>query len=318
MNAEIFYLDDDEALIAGLGEELRRQVYPGLEVQLRRLSSNQREVIDMGRRYVKLLQASIRPEKGFKLDLTALEQYGYRFYIYVYYAFAYAANKKFQESGLHVFFPAVAVRNRMALVPAGLGKELELSWNDQLASPFKPLGVGGAAEVDFHDSAAVQESLAQVAQAARADLLQEIRAYASYRSPGEIELPALARDMDVDVGFLQSLFTTGELERAFYRQLTCELAPTKLAPGRWTRVTLTVRNDSEVSLAGLTVRISGPVEVRPLPLRLDVGAGSVQTAPVSIKPVDRGEFPLEVVLALPDDQAFSAWLPVQHVWLECD
>lgn len=318
MNAEIFYLDDQEGVAAGLGEELRRQVYPGLAIQLQRLSSNQREVIEMGRRYVKLLQASIRPERGFRLDLTALEQYGYRFYIYVYYAFAYAANKKFQEGGLRVFFPAVAVRNRMALVPSGLGRELELTWNDQLTSPFKPLEMGGLSEVDFRNPPAVTEALAQVAQATRSDLLQEIRAYASYRSPGEIELPALARDMDVDIGFLQGLFKTGGIERAFYRQLTCELTPTKLAFGRWTRVTLSVRNDSEVSLSDLVVKISGPVEIRPLPLQLNVAAGSVQTVQVSIKPTDRGEFPLEVVLSLPDEQAFSAWLPVQHLWLECD
>lgn len=318
MNAEIFYLDDQGDFVAGLGEELRRQVYPGLAVHLQRLSSNQREVIEMGRRYVKLLQASVRPEKGVKLDLRALEQYGYRFYIYVYYAFAYAANKRFQESGLHVFFPAVAVRNRMALVPSGLGRELELSWNDQLTSPFKPLEMGGAAEVSFNDGPAVKEALAQVAQATRADLLQEIRAYASYRSPGEIELPTLARDMDVDIGFLQALFKTGGIERAFYRQLTCELTPTKLAFGRWTRVTLSVRNESEVSLSDLVVKISGPVEIRPLLLQLDVAAGSVRAVPVSLKPTDRGEFPLEVVLALADEQTFSAWLPVQHLWLECD
>lgn len=318
MNAEIFYLDDQGDLVAGLGEELRRQVYPGLEVKLQRLSSNQREVIEMGRRYVKLLQASIRPERGFTLDLTALEHSGYRFYIYVYYAFAYAANKKFQEAGLRVFFPAVAVRNRMALVPSGLGKELELSWNDQLTSPFKPLEMGGAAEVDFRNAPVLAEALVQVAQATRADLRQEIRAYASYRDPGAIELATLARDMDVDLGFLRNLFKAGGMERAFYRQLTCELTPTKLAFGRWTRVALSVRNDSDVSLSELVVKISGPVEVRPLPVQLDVAAGSTQTVPVSLKPAERGEFPLEVVLALPEEQVFSPWLPVQHLWLECD
>lgn len=316
MNAEIFYMDNQEGLVAGLGEELRRQLYPGLEVKLQRLSSNQREVIDMGRRYVKLLQASIRPEKGFKLDLSVLEHFGYRFYIHVYYAFTYYAYKRID--GLSGLLPAVAVRNRMALVPAGLGRDLELKSNEQFSSPFKPLEMGGAAEVSFNDSPAVRDALAQVAQATRADLLEEVRAYASYRSPGEIELPTLARDMDVDIGFLQYVFKTGELERAFYRQLTCALTPTKLAFGRWTRVTLSVRNDSEVSISELVVKISGPVEIRPLPIRLDVAAGSVQTVPVSLKPTDRGEFPLEVVLALPDEQAFSAWLPVQHLWLECD
>jgi hypothetical protein len=319
MKAEVFYMENQEGLVSGLAEGLRRQLHPALPVELRKIAwSQQREVIELGQRYVKLLQASIRPEKGFQLDITVLDHYGYRFYIYVYYAFSYYANKKFQESGLRVFFPAVAVRNRMALVPTGLGKELEFSWNEQLSSPFKPLEMGGAAEVDFGDRPALDDALAQVARTARADLLQEVRAYASYQSPGELDLPAVARDLGVDLGFLNVLLKTGGIERPFYRQLTCALDRQKIELGRWTRVNLEIRNDSEVSLTELAVTISGPVEIRPARLETDLPARSSRQLPVALKPTERGEFPLEVVLALPDDRVFSGWLPVQHLWLESE
>jgi len=315
MNVEIFYLDDQEDLVAGLGEELRKQVYPGLAVKLQSLSSTQLAVIDMGQRYVKLLQASIRPEKGFELSLAAFEHFGYRFYIYVYYAFAYYGAKKIERlSGL---LPAVAVRNRMMLVPSGLGRDLEWAWNDQLSSPFIALEMGGAAEVDFRNRAAVDQSLAQIGRRMRADLLQEMRAYTSYRSLAEVDLTTLARDLDVDIGFAQHLLKTGAADWAFYGQLTCELDRQKIPLGRWTRVSLSIRNDSDVSLPGLIIKIAGPVEIRPTRLQADVPPRSTRKVPIALKPNESGEFPLEVVLALPDDRVFTDWLPIQHLWLEC-
>jgi len=270
----------------------------------------------MAQRYVKLLQASIRPEKGFQLNLTVLEHFGYRFYLYIYYAFAYYAAKRIE--GLGDLLPAVAVRNRMALVPTGLGKKLERDWNEQLASPFKPLEMGGAAEVSFRDPASVEQALAQVAETTREDLLQEIRSWASFRTAGNIDLEEVSRELGVDLGYLRHLFESHGVERAFHSQLTCALEPRKITFGRWTKVILSVRNDSDVTLSELVVKISGPVEIRPTRLQLDVPARSTQTAPVALKPSDRGEFPLEVVLALPDEQVFSPWLPVQHLWIECD
>jgi hypothetical protein len=327
MNAEIYYLDERPGYqqgsppygLAELVQELQAQIYPGLNVTLRPITlQGEREAAELGRQYVKLLQASIRPDKGFKLDITVLEHSGYRFYIYIYYAFAYNANKKFQENKLRVFFPAVAMRNQMALVPAGLGKELEQNWNEQLTSPFKPLAMGGAAEVSFDDPSAVREAVAQLARTTRDDLLREIRAYASHHNAADIDPPTLARDLDVDIGYLQHLFAAGGIEHAFHNQLKCEIAPGKIGFDRWTKMTLSVRNDSDLSLSQLEAKISGPVTIRPAHVRLDVPAHSTGSAQFSLKPTDRGDLLLEVVLALPDEQAFSSWLPVQPLWLECD
>jgi len=327
MNAEIYYLDERPGYqqssppygLAELIEELQTQIYPGLNVTLRPITlQGEREAAELGRQYVKLLQASIRPDKGFKLDITVLEHSGYRFYIYVYYAFAYNANKKFQQDKLRVFFPAVAVRDRMALVPAGLGKELEQNWNEQLTSPFKPLAIGGPAEVSFGDPPAVKAAIAQVAQTTRDVLLREIRAYASHHNLADIDLPTMARDMDIDIGYLQHLFAAGGIQHAFHNQLKCEIAPGKIVFDRWTKMTLSVRNDSDLSLSQLEAKVSGQVEIRPARLRLDVPAHSTGSVQFSLKPIDRGDLLLEVVLALPDEQVFSSWLPVQHLWLECD
>ncbi len=317
MNAEIYVTGrSDVTLGATLAEGLRRHLHPGITVKLLELGSGEREVIETARRYVKLLQASIRPDKGFQLNLTVLEHFGYRFYIYVYYAFSYYAAKKIE--GLQDFLPAVAVHNRMALVPAGLGRALERDWSDQLSSPFQPLDMGGVAEVDFRDAAAVEGALAEVGRATRGELLADVRAWASFRVPGEVDLTALAKDLDVDLGFLHHLLKSQAGQQAVNRRLTCLLEPRKIAFGRWTRVELQIRNDSDVSLKDLQVTISGPVEIRPSRLQLDVAAGETAMLPLSLKPTDHGEYPLEVVLALPDEQVFGPWLPVEHLWIESD
>ncbi len=316
MKAEIYYLEEQEGLIAGLAEDLRAKLYPALEVEPHLIAfSDRREIVDLGRRYVKLLQASIRPETGLQLGIKELDHYGYRFYIYVYYAFAYSASGPLQ---LQAFFPAIAVRNRMALVPAGLGKILQWRSSEALGAVLKSFETGGADEVSFADRPAVERALAQVAQTTRADLLREIRAYASHRNLADIDPPTLARDMDVDVGFLRHLFGTGGFEHALYDQLVCEIAPEKIAFDRWTKMTLSVRNGSDVSLSRLEAKISGEVRIRPERLLLDVPAHSTGSVQFSLKPIDRGDLLLDVVLMLPDEEVFSSWLPEKHLWLVCD
>jgi hypothetical protein len=311
MKAEIYYLEEQEGLVAGLAENLRAKLYPGLQVELQKIAfSDRREIVDLGRRYVKLLQASIRPETGLQLGIRELDHYGYRFYIYVYHAFAYSMSGPLQ---LQTFFPAVAVRDRMALVPAGLARRLD--WRTSEALVLKPFEMGGASEVSFDDRPAVEAALALISQATRADLLQEIRAY---RSPADVDQPTLARDMDVDIGFLQHLSAADGFEPAFYDQLTCEIAPSKITFDRWTKVILSVRNDSDVALSNLQAKISGPAEILPTRIRIDVPARSTASVAISLSPTRRGEFPLELVLVRPDEPVFSPRLPEKYLWVEVD
>jgi hypothetical protein len=315
MKAEIYYLEEQEGLIAGVAEDLRAQLYPALAVEPHLIAfSDRREIVDLGRRYVKLLQASIRPETGLQLGIKELDHYGYRFYIYVYHAFAYSASGPIQ---LQAFFPAIAVRNRMALVPAGLGKMLQWGSSETLGAVLKSFEMGGAAEVSFADRPALKEALAQVAQTTRADLRQEIRAYTSHRNPADVDPLTLARDMDVDIDFLRQL-GAGGVEQALYDQLTCEISPEEIAFDRWTKMTLSVRNDSDVSFSQLEAKISGEVRIQPARIRLDVPARSTGSVQFALKPIDRGELLLGVVLLPPDEQVFSSWLPEKPLWLTCN
>jgi hypothetical protein len=35
-------------------------------------------------------------------------------------------------------------------------------------------------------------------------------------------------------------------------------------------------------------------------------------------PEDRGEFPIEVRLSMPEDKVFIPWLPIHYIWLDVE
>ena len=90
-------------------------------------------------------------------------------YIEVYYAFSYYGLKQFRDEQLRDFSPAVAVQDRMIMVPQGVGKLLESDGGVLL--PFKPLEMGGVAEVNFQDEMALSATAVEVAQTLRAAFL---------------------------------------------------------------------------------------------------------------------------------------------------
>ena len=317
MNAEIFYLEHQRGSLPRLKGLLRQHVYPALSIIEHRIEwANERDASRAGWRYVKLLQASIPPEKGIELNIHELGIFGYRFYIEVYYAFRYLAGKTFQTDRLSEFFPAVAMQDRMVLIPAGIGKKLE--YGDQILSPFNPIDMGGVLEVDFAEAEALKDAMARVGQILRSDFLKELRAYASYQDIREMSMPKVAGDLGVDAGFIGHALETEAAALDFYEQLTCEFDQSRVSPARWTRVHLRIRNDSAIDLDDLAISIRGPAGVQPSRVAATVPAHSAAELPIAIKPEDKGDFPLEISFALPEDRLFANWLPVHHIWLESE
>lgn len=316
MKTEIFYTETQEDLARQLTGLLTKHIYPGLSPTLYPISarSEGQYLYELVGRYTKLLQASIPPERGLKLSARILEMFGYRVYLQVQYTLGYPVS--FSESEAHYFFPAVAMHDRLLMVPDKLGEILRTK--AEVLSPFKPLEMGSVMEVDFEDEAGLEKAVLQVWQGLRGDFLREVRAYATYHSGQELDLAQLAQAQDVDVGFIQHVLKSDLEELAFYSLLTCELDQTTISMGRWTKVNLTISNDSREDLANLAVEIGGPVKVRPARIWTSVTAGSAQQLPIALMPEDKGEFPLEIVLTLPEDRAFENWLPVHHVWLQCE
>ena len=160
--------------------------------------------------------------------------------------------------------------------------------------------------------------MSRVGQILRADFLKELRAYASYRDVRQIDMAAMARDLDVDAGLIPHTLSTEAADLDFYRQLTCDFDQHRVSPTRWTRVHLRIRNDSDIDLPQLDISVTGPASVQPGRIQAHVPAHATAEAPIAIKPEDRGDFPLEISLTLPADRLLAGWLPVHHIWLESE
>ncbi|MCI0688604.1 MAG: hypothetical protein L0Y54_15400 [Sporichthyaceae bacterium] len=318
MKAELFI----NARTADLEPVIRRlvaaEVDARIPVEVSTVGAGGEQNVVVANRYAQLLQAAIPPELGLTLSVTSLSWLGERTYLQVYWPVAYpsyhGATRSFSPGELDAFFPALAIRDRMVLVPVGQGELLgAVHGVAQTTSVLR----GDVAEIDFRDEAAVGAALRTVAGSLTEQLQHELAAWAAGAPEQPIDLAGAARDLDVDAGLLNRILTDRiEQIRVPYRALSCELNTTRLPHGRWTRVMLTATNGSDVPMPRVLLSIAGPVEVRPDRVEVALPAGGAVEVPIAVKPTDLGEFPIEITLVQPQDVPFSTWLLPVHVWME--
>ena len=315
MRAEIFHTTTQWDIVGRLRDLLCGLIYPSLSPKLYEIQLLGGVEVETAWRYVKLLQGAISPEKGLKLTVRELGLMGYGAYVQVYYPFSHYTGKSFQEGELDVFFPSIALRDRMVLVPRGVKKILERPPGE--GQIFKPLEMGGVEEVDFHDIGSVAAALQRVAEVVKDELLIELRAFRSVH-PGEISLVDLARAFGIDLGYIHHYLERDFLERITNKKIYIEFDSQRFSVNGWTRVVLTVRNDSDVALANVALEITGPIKIWPSKIRFDLPAGGSQSVEIAVKPDEPGKFPVEILCLTPEDIMFSDWLRPQHIWLEAD
>jgi hypothetical protein len=278
--------------------------------------------LKIGTRYSQLLQAAIPPELGLSLGVSWLSWLGERIYLQVYWPVITVAASGYTYDPMVVpffpntfdsFFPALAIRDRMVMVPRGEGRALGTVYGVmRISSALKD----DILQVNYKDEDAIRAALRTVSASLSQQLAHELTSWAAFQPPGPLNLQAAASDLEVSVNlFRRVLADRVEEITAPYKRLSGRLDKVSLPFGRWTRVTLTVTNASSVPLTGMTVSVSGPVEVLPSRVEVDVPAGSAEIQ-LSIKPVDEGEFPIEITFVQASDAPFSDWLPPVNLWLE--
>ncbi|MEO7142270.1 MAG: hypothetical protein ABI165_02080 [Bryobacteraceae bacterium] len=311
MNAEIFYHPNQEANVQAIAALIAKRIYPGIEVA-RMQAVNRPGLWDRdgayprATRYVQLLLASIPPDRGIGIGVQWLY---YGFYIYSSYFGQY---RSFQQEGAGDLFPAVAVNDRMVLIPEKLGNRLTGS---EGLSPFRPLEGGGVLEVDFNQPELLDKALLKIGEMLRAEAVQMVRQYSTYHPGADGNIKDAALALGFDAPFVEEALKQQAGRNTFYGQLTCEFDRTDFPVGRWTRVKVKIANPSDVGLHGLSVDIRGPVRVRPSRLETDLPAHGSAQIDIALEPQEEGEFPIEVVFTLAEDRALKDWLPVTEVWL---
>lgn len=310
MNAEVFFHPESGPAPETIADVLLKHIHANINVTM--LQAGDRTKIwpagqEESERYVKLLLAAVPPGREFAMGVTDTP---YGFYLYSNY---FGQSRGFQGSDARVLFPAVAVNDRMVLVPEKL--VLSLTASDGIAL-FRPLEAGGLTEVNFAEPALLDKAVQKVGDLLRAEAVDMVRRYATYHPDFNHNLTQVAGELGFDdVTFLENALKQQAHNQTFYGQLTCQFSKTAFPMKRWTRVTITISNSSDVGLSGLFVKFRGPVRILPEGVATDVTARGSADINVSIHPEDEGEFPLEITFTLAEDRALSEWLPTTVVWL---
>lgn len=323
MKAEIFVHTRSADRVAALRRLIAEEIDPDLPVEVHNVDTGRgSHNLEVGAHYSKLLQAAIPPELGLVLGVNSLSFLGERIYLIVYWPVVTGASghrydatvENFPPDRFDAFFPAVAVRDRMVLVPRDGGETLATVHGHQR---FPTALTDQVREVDFADDEALRPALRAVAEDVARQLREEVAAWADFQPPGSFDLKAAGQDLDVDPRLLKRVMADRlQAVTEPYRRLEITLDRTRLPAGRWSRVVAAVTNSSDQPLDGVVVDVAGPVEVLPSRIEADLPPG--QTVPVtfSLKPLDEGEFPIEITVVRPEDAGFSRWLRPVAFWLE--
>lgn len=314
MRVTIHEYRQTESKRALLEELFAKYLYPGVTVISEEFPPDYSRA-EQGWRYVKLLQAATPPEQGITLSIDASSFGGYRAYIRAYFALT-GRYLSYSDGVANAFFPAVSVQDRMVLVPNGLKPQLAKGTNDM--SPFPAFKEGGVLEVDFRDESAVRNAVRLVSEKLHEDFLHDLQKHSRFQDLHAVPLQVLADDMNIELGYIQYLLKGDQhvLDRASYNYFEWSINPAELPVNRWTKVTLTLKNNSDQELKRLLIQIRGPVKVSPERVELTVAPRSSAETLVAIKPEESGDYPLEIVGVLPQDKPLAALLQPRPIWVK--
>lgn len=322
MKAELFVHAESQHTVPTLRRLIAESIDPDLTLEVNSVDTGRiADNLKTGTRYSQLLQAAIPPELGLSLGVSWLSWLGERIYLQVYWPVITGASGQdydptivpFFPNTFNYFFPALAIRDRMVLVPQGGGENLGTVYGvTRISSVLRE----DVLEIDYRNEEKLRSALDTVARGLSDQLQHELASWANFQPAGTFDLQMAARDLDIDVNLLRRILADRiQTITAPYKRLSCQLDKTRLTFGRWTRVVLTLTNSSDEAITGATVDITGPVDILPSKVEVDLPSGTIEV-PLSMKPTDEGEFPIEITLVQTQDTPFKQWLPPLNLWLE--
>jgi hypothetical protein len=338
MDAEFFCLNAHVESAGALVRRLTRSVDPSVAMRVWNFDTEDNdERAEAGRRYTKLLHASIPPERDLSIEVNnSLQLFSQRVYIRIYwplvvegvyrypgidgwvhgaYRTEYARQFHGGGRGLEWFLPALAVRDRMVLVPRGQNDPLEQIGT---GAPEQPLE-RGVIEVEFADRDDVGPALDRVGRELRAELRNELLAYQSFHLSEPEDLDTVSAYLAVPPGLLRrAVREEAGARELIYRQLRVSAAPEVVTTEVQTRLSIVVENPSDIDLGTLDVQVRGPgsgFEINPERVRIQLAAGDEVRADFSVAALREGEFVLEVLFVDVDLEVPRDMLPVQQLWI---
>jgi predicted RNA-binding Zn ribbon-like protein len=331
LKAQIFSLKDQAELYERLKASLKRELYEDIQVTnevydlaaylpTSAADASHVDVLKIGRSYLELLRASMLRTAIFTLAVQhASDNWGYWDYEDDAKRAAYSLKAHYAPGGAAKLFPAVAVMDRMVMVPEGS--------HDAFDTPaafsylLRPLHLRGLLYVDFGNEEAIARAIRQVRTLIRSEIVSYGRRHmARYRTPTP-NTQALAELLDVDNAFIEGLREeimrpTPALaaEAVSAPELEVDEVSERVRLNEASLVTLKIRNTAQGAVGVVNVQVRAPTGVmREPPGRfskwLDFSSGKAADQTVNFTVVPKAPYcPLEV-LFLFDEASQAASFP---------
>jgi hypothetical protein len=220
------------------------------------------------------------------------------------------------DGALNLFLPALAIRDRMVLVPRGQNERLEsMGSNEPPRAPLQRAVI----EVDFEDPLELEQAFVTIGKELRRELRRELLAYQSFHLSDESDLATVSAHLGVTPSLLRhALHEESDARELIYKQLRCTLESSTIVKDVQTRLSLRINNPSAVDLGELRVQVRGPssgLEVSPPRVSVRLPAEASVCADFSVAATREGEFVLEVLFLDIDADVPRDMLPVQQLWI---
>jgi hypothetical protein len=222
MEAEFFCLNQHLDTVGTLVRHLTRHVDPAIALKVANVDGKENDDrltrVAAGRRYTQLLHASVSPDRELGIEAsTEAELFGFRIYLRIYWPMlveGYYWSPYYGElvrgihrteyerqfhgggRGLEYFIPALAVRDRMVLVPKGQSDLLaDMGPNDRVLPPLDRSVI----EVDFTRPEEIEQAFIEIGKGLRRELRHELLAYQSFHLSEPSDFDTVAAHLAVHV-----------------------------------------------------------------------------------------------------------------------
>jgi hypothetical protein len=290
MKAQIFFLKSQDDYRKEIEPLLRRYVFEDIGVERLMIGDDYCQASPAWEHkncllYVELLKASMIKVDNFDVVvgddrgnwcymggghwLGHEEGYSYSSYLGSARGWAASYLKLFQNS-LNSIFPAIAVMDRMVMVPHGIHEAFEKSRD--FSWFLKPLDLNGVLLVDFEAAESVRESVQQTGLWVKREIAKLCRRHMSARRIRKADFRELGALLSVDEKYLEQ--QEGNIFAPAI-QLTPRIVSGTAQLERTSQVAVEIQNCSELTLERVRVQVKGPRGVLRAPVVniLDLPAG---------------------------------------------
>jgi hypothetical protein len=310
MNAQIFALRSQKELASTIESLIRTYVWQGISMERLEISDDYNEHSgqtehDRCKLFLRLFKASMVRIDDFAVVVA--DGRGRWYYM--------GARREKEPYLLELFqssmssvFPAVAVMDRMLILPHTIGDAFERS----RAFPWfvKPRDLAGAILADFRNSASVEDAVRQAGEQLKTDIAKLCKRHMRIRRIAKPDFSELGTLLGIPTEYLE---TQRDQIAALTVDLKYEITSGPVKAGNEAQVTLEVRHEGDVDLGSVSVQVNAPYGVMKSPVRATLefsGKVAARQIQFNVKPKTVPFCPLEVLFTLDESRPVATPFPI--------